>query len=178
MSIDSLRAIVPPPSNPIATGTPEAMQQFEVEIGTRLPSDYREFVQVYGVGRIGRFFRVFSPFSRSKYTNLGKGIKDISEIFHQVFDPETFPYPFYPEAHGLLCWATEDNGNYIFWQTKGQPDEWPVVAVEVRGNEDRLFKKTMTEFLVGVLTKRIKYPFVEHTGPWTKDFKPFDDEDS
>ncbi|MDR2438238.1 MAG: SMI1/KNR4 family protein [Planctomycetaceae bacterium] len=48
MSLLKLLQLAPPPINPIYTGSEKDFLQIENQIGSRLPSDYKEYIQHYG----------------------------------------------------------------------------------------------------------------------------------
>jgi len=60
-------------------------------------------------------------------------------------------------AH-LVCWATTENGECLFWLvTPGVgPDEWVVMVNEARGPWWERFEMGCLEFLVGVLNGDIE----------------------
>jgi hypothetical protein len=50
MSVAELMAVVPPPAQPRDIGDLTAWSAAEASIGTRLPTDFRDFVLRYGTG--------------------------------------------------------------------------------------------------------------------------------
>jgi hypothetical protein len=149
MSIERLKSIVPPPQNPVETGSPDAWAEVERGLGTELPQDYKDFINAYGTGVFRGTLVVYNPFSSKDSCNLLKGVKEDLEIYRQSreefpeFEP---PYPAYPEAGGLLPWGRDDVGNTFFWHT-GQPlTDWAVVLYAHEGWYERLLL-SMTEVL-------------------------------
>ncbi len=155
MQIDSIIRILPPPSMPNEIPN-NGWAVVEDHIGTALPADYKAFIERYGSGRIDGFLWVFNPFSQKKNINLLDqievrvgGLKYLLEEFSQPC-----PYPLFPQPGGLFPFAGTDNGNTIYWITRGNPDEWWVVVNEARGPRFEEFRSNAIAFLHGILTKR------------------------
>lgn len=55
----------PAPDKPNILFSAEDISAFEVAIGTELPSDYYEFLQVYGFGCFSDYFYVLNPFGEN-----------------------------------------------------------------------------------------------------------------
>jgi hypothetical protein len=158
MPLDALMQLVPPPAKPTEVGTLKKWRDVEKKLGTNLPVDYREFVFAYGTGLFAKFYRVYNPFAASEYTALLPQVQTVCKMERDFKEsnPERVPYPIYPDAVGLLPWGNDENGNYYFWLTEGEPDEWTVAQNEARGKGYRAQPCSMTEFLTQVLQKKIK----------------------
>src|SRR5690242_19716466 len=126
MSVAELKKLVPPPSKPFEVGPLSQWREIEDQLEVRLPRDYREFVFAYGSGLFASFYRIYNPFAANEYTALLPSIKRICDIDResQREYPKRFPYPYYPEAGGLLPWGNDENGNDYFWLTEGPPTKW------------------------------------------------------
>jgi hypothetical protein len=169
MPIDRLTALVPVPARPSEVGTLDQWRSIERELGTPLPSDYREFVFNYGSGLFAQFYRVYNPFAKSEYTALLTSVKRISNAVREIKRdwPDQVPYKIHPEKPGLLPWGNDENGNDYYWLTDGPPDSWLVLSDEVRGEGFREYGRCMTDFLSDVLLGKIKalagdFPTEEH----------------
>jgi hypothetical protein len=158
MSIEQLTAILPVPSSPIAAGDAENWQYVEAKIGGILPADYKEFIAVYGVGRIDDFLWVYSPFLANKYLNLLSQKEAVLTSFRIFRDEsgEELPFPLYPVQNGVFPWGCTDNGDHLCWRFRNGRLERPLVIIEGRGPEWEEFDLSMTGFLAGVLTRQIK----------------------
>lgn len=152
MSIARLKKLIPPPEHPTEIGTNKQWEAVEKELGTPLPEDYREFVFAYGTGLFANLYRVLNPFSVSKYS----AIVPVLEMMRGSWDQIESPYPLFPDQGGILSWGNDENGNEYFWLVKGKPDEWKVVQNNTRGTGFKEQKCSMSEFLVGILEKKIK----------------------
>jgi hypothetical protein len=177
MSIESLKKIVLPPRRPSEVGSLGKWQAVESQLGVVLPSDYRDFVFAYGSGLFAQFYRVYNPFAASEFTALLPSVRRVCAAERETKRdwPDRVPYPIYPEQPGLLPWGNDENGNDYYWMTSGEPNTWPVLSDEVRGDGFREYSCTMTEFLTGILLGKFKalagdYPRDENRvfEAWTK----------
>jgi hypothetical protein len=100
-----------------------------------LPRDYKALVCAYGTGSWKGFLWVLNPFASNVYLNLFEQAKlqlDAERLLRAKW-PEQIPFALYPEPGGLFPWAMTDNGDRLYWLTKGEPDCWPTVVYESRG---------------------------------------------
>ena len=158
MSIDRLTDLVPPPHRPSEIGSLEQWQAVERELGTALPSDYRDFVFTYGSGLFAQFYRVYNPFAASEFTALVPSVRRVCAAVGEIKRdwPDVVPYKIHPDKPGLLPWGNDENGNEYYWFTSGPPDSWLVLSDEVRGEGFREYGRCMTDFLAEVLLGKIE----------------------
>ena len=154
MSIERLLKLVPPPAEPYDVGPASEWPSFEKQLGTKLPSDYREFVLHYGTGLFAGLYLVYNPFAKSPYMSLLRCVQEQPEIASP-----TDEYSFFPEKGGLLPWGKDENGNFYYWRPAGKPDKWTVVQCEERGDGYMAHDLGMSEFLLGVLARIIHDPY-------------------
>jgi hypothetical protein len=152
MSIERLKQLVLAPNQPTEQGTTEQWIAIESELGTPLPQDYRLFICTYGTGLFANLYIVLNPFSVSEHIALLPAIRTIRETYQEM---SHITYPMFPDPGGLLPWGKDENGNFYFWVTKGEPNGWNVVEHAVRGDGFRQHDCSMTEFLVGILERKI-----------------------
>jgi hypothetical protein len=133
-------------------------EEVERNLGTALPADFREFIDRYGAGRLADFVWIFSPFAQEPNVNLLDqssrqlaALRELTERFGELL-----PYPLYPEEGGLLPFGGTDNGDVLFWRTHGAPDQWTVVVNSSRSAQCELYECSMSEFLFGLVSKRIR----------------------
>lgn len=123
-------------------GTAEPLlpwDQAQEVAGIHLPTDYRAFVDLFGPGELRAELSIATPRplpdrpigvgALSRMVNRLTG--DTGAAFKQMREDsfDLCPYPVYPEPNGLLCWASNYNGDHCFWLTEGDdPDRWPVVV--------------------------------------------------
>ena len=152
MTIDELRAVLPPPATPAAPATARDWTAIEGQVGSLLPPDYKQFVEAYGPGRIADFLMVFTPFAANANADLTQQVGRQVGALRQLRDAgQTSEYPLFPEPGGLMPWGVTDNGDILLWLRSGEPAAWPVV-ISVSGDiEFERFDLTMSSFLAQVL---------------------------
>ena len=141
-SIDRLVKLIPPPKKPVEVGGKKDWAQQVKQLGAKLPSDYKAFIDRYGSGEFAHFFIVYNPFSETvnlleKFKSHGKNYAESHDS-----DPENYPLAVFPEVPGILPWGHDTNGHTYFWlvKDKKKPDEWTVVWG--RGGRSRLSRNT------------------------------------
>jgi hypothetical protein len=155
MSLQILTHVMPPPVDPEETGSTNEWQSVEETIGTRLPSDYKQYINTYGSGSIGDFLWPYNPFSRTEALNLmQRNESDLGALreIRELAGEDEVPYPLYPEPEGLLSWGISDNGDVLYWLTQGDPDDWHVIINESRGPWFERFEESATSFLANLIT--------------------------
>jgi hypothetical protein len=152
-SLARLRALVPPPAQPFEPADPARWPDVEQALGTRLPADYKAFVETYGSGLFDGFLYVFNPFSADEDGNL----LDQRHTMLGAYEwrrrqaPAELPLPSFPEPGGLLPLGRTQNGDQLHWLTEGEPDRWPVVVFPARVNEHERYDLGVVDFLAGLL---------------------------
>jgi hypothetical protein len=153
MSLDELTTLVPPPKRPKEISPATRWRQAERELGSRLPADYRQFVHTYGTGLFAGLYCVHTPYCKDPYLNLVRYVEMVSEDLRSRDD---VPFAVHPDWPGLLLWGHDENGNYYYWLTKGDPDRWQVVSENVRGDGFAVHKCPMVEYLLRVQKRKIR----------------------
>lgn len=145
MSIEALTKVVRPPVSPsgVFLGPWEPL---EAEIGVALPPDYKELVRVYGSGYWMEFFGLSVPRIENLNICLEYQIPLVCNSFRQL---GTAAHLLWPAPGGLLPLGGTDNGDELFWLSRGPPAEWPIVVWD-RGGEFETFEYDLTSFLAGV----------------------------
>ena len=158
MSVAELLAVVPPPARPRKGGDQATWQAAEARIGTRLPTDFRDFVLRYGTGvfndpgRLCVFPRnPLAPDFDSSFRSDREWLREMKELAGE----DEFPYDVFPRTPGLILWADDDNGCMFFWLTEGHPDRWPVLVTPPRGYFWERFELPMTSFLARAFSRRL-----------------------
>jgi hypothetical protein len=166
-AIDTLRELLIPPDSPIGTGSAEEWDRLEGRLGTRLPTDYKQFAGAYGAGSINvphDEFAILNPFAGLRSMRLERMIATqreahaaIVEIWGAYGDPPEQP-------DGLIPWGTNSTRGLCFWEpTDADPDRWTVHG-EI--DDDRMsFPENMTTYLLNVFRGVHDYfiPWVERT---------------
>jgi hypothetical protein len=155
MTAKVLSQILLPPSMPIETSG--SWDNVENQLGTKLPQDYKDFIEVFGSGIIGRFVTVLNPFSSRPGLNLIVQSKlqlaALSVLRDNFSEPN--PYKLYPANGGLLPVAITDNGDVVHWLTTEDVTGWTMVVNEARSPDFQHFACNLTTFLAGILNKSI-----------------------
>src|SRR5947209_4673448 len=132
MSIELLESIIAPPENPQEVPDSTLWQAVETDL-TRLPADYKDFVSRYGTGSIDSFIWIFNPASRNPHLNFQQQVRKQLEVLREINERETEPFiPLFPNSSGVLPFGITDNGDLLFWETNGDPDNWAVGVFEAR----------------------------------------------
>jgi hypothetical protein len=119
----------------------------EAALGTALPEDYKEIVDLFGPGGFDEYLDLIVP------GGSGTDLVRFSEIDAAHSVSLWAPYPVYPARNGLLRWGTSEYELDLVWQTgAADPADWPVLVREAPGEEWRRFDCGMGEFLARLLT--------------------------
>lgn len=152
MAISDLEAVMPPPNTTSAI-EPTAWVEVEGSLGTSLPSDYKDFIGTYGLGRVAEFLCVLTPFSDNPNVNLSVQMeRKLSALRELHAAGEKAPYPLFPATGGIMPFAVTDNGDVLHWETNGPPDAWHVVVNDARSPMYEVHNSGMTTFLAGLFS--------------------------
>jgi hypothetical protein len=126
-------------------------------LGTRLPPDYKDYINAYGSAIIvwshDLHILPHNPFSALPHRNLLRQLDPELAVLHEVKSwRDHLPFPIYPEPEGLLPWGTSGDGDKLYWQMIGQPADWPVVVMETHWGPMEQFADSMTSFLTKLLS--------------------------
>ncbi|ALC89081.1 hypothetical protein AM500_04190 [Bacillus sp. FJAT-18017] len=154
---ERLLNVLIPPAVPVNAGTDSEWKHVETRLGTRLPDDYKSFIEMYGTGSIDNFLWVLNPFEKNENLSLFETGKALIEAYlvSQSNFPEDYPYTVFPSEGGLLPWGLTDNGDELYWLTTGDPNDWPVVVYETRSADNYKYSLSVTEFLGKCLTREM-----------------------
>lgn len=152
MTIETLIKVMPPPAAPFEAYI-GPWQPFEAALRTPLPQDYKDFVRLYGNGRLLDYFGINVPVSRSPYMRLVSDAETVINIFRS---DEELPYPLWPEPGGLLPFGRSDDGHQFFWLCRGAPADWRVVVWDRGMLRYEMFDCDLTDFLAGIVTGHIR----------------------
>lgn len=156
-SFQQLAELLPPPGIPLEVPSEDDWTRVESRLGS-LPSDYRRFLSVYGTGLIDEFVWIFNPSTVNENVNLEQQSKTILEGLADSARqfPDVFTMPRYPEPCGFLPFGSTDNGDNLFWITKGNPDDWTVAVMGPRSPDHVSHEGGMVDFLCSILSKEVQ----------------------
>ncbi|MEZ6057218.1 MAG: SMI1/KNR4 family protein [Planctomycetaceae bacterium] len=153
--IQELVKVLPPPSKPLDTDE-SLLVRLETCTRTPFPADFIEFGKVYGSGQIKSAYswEVWSPF-RSTYPLIILEFARTWELFRDAMELGNEPFRIFPQVGGLLPFAQSDGGDWVCWETVGEPDEWGVVDIYSldEGQYERL-DMGFSEYFYNVLTRK------------------------
>ncbi|MFF8972234.1 hypothetical protein [Streptomyces sp. NPDC014995] len=127
--------------------------EIEAEMGTELPSDYKQLCEAFGVGEFSQVVSVWCA--------DGTRVTDLLRMWRVLLeddDPLAGPFAPYPihvpgTTGGLIPWGTSRAADMFFWQvTDGAVDAWPVLARMEDAEEWDRYEMPATEFLYRILT--------------------------
>jgi hypothetical protein len=170
VSIEQLTAVIPPPANPVETGTVEEWADLEQRMGLHFPPDFKDLIAIYGTGYFPAEFRIYNPFSKNYGTSFDEAFSLTESIARNVSEfgidgptLEGVDYPFYPRLPGLLmCSHSAGFDGEIFWIASAESADWPVVAasryIEQPG-ATILYHCSLTTFLAKFYACELVPPF-------------------
>ncbi|MEU0438761.1 MULTISPECIES: SMI1/KNR4 family protein [unclassified Streptomyces] len=150
-AVARLIEIVPP-------GSPRRTRDWngvERVLGTQLPEDYKELVEVYGGGVFDKTVWLFDPHCPDEDYNLVAQSAEREEVLARLWQSEPKPAELDGPGTRVLPWASiEDSGAMLYWLAgPGQsPNEWTVLFNEGRGPEWEHHATQCASFLLAVLT--------------------------
>jgi hypothetical protein len=157
MSLKSLAEILKPPVHPREPPSAMDWQSFEKDQHLVLPEDYKDLISQYGTGNIDHFLAILSPFAKNDNLNLLRHGKIIHDAYRELSShhPDFHPDPVFPDPDGLMVCGVTDNGDFLFWKTKSEPDTWTIVVAGSQALRPRRYNMNLTDFLFQLLTKQI-----------------------
>ncbi|MCG3646365.1 SMI1/KNR4 family protein [Pseudomonas putida] len=167
MAINNLTALMPSPQSPVDSGMGRKWP--EIEQGLPFPSDYIDFINFYGAGRVADFILIFNPFSNNENINFFDQFKfvlgDLKELIES--DPDYYNYLIYPASGGLIPVGVTDNGDYIFWTVDSieDSDSWGTAIIASRSPDVEYFQSDLTTTLAGILSGGVKPNFFPDSFP-------------
>jgi hypothetical protein len=154
--IAKLVKVLPPPREPLDRDYSQ-LQRLERCTRIKFPSDFIEFGKVYGSGNIKSAYgwEIWSPF-RPSYLLIILEFARIWNIFRDAMEIGDVPFRIFPQVGGLLPFATSDGGDWVCWETVGEPDEWGVVDMYSldKGQYERL-DAGFSEYFYKVLMRQV-----------------------
>ena len=166
--LEQLRLLLPPPAEPVEAAPLDGWAEVEAVLGTGLPDDFKAFTELYGSGKVDDFLYLFNPFAPGRDGNLIDEKDRVLAAYAQTRArfPQRLPLPPFPEEGGVLPLGRTDNGDELYWVTRGDPGDWPVALLESRAARQEVHQMPVTGFLAalaaGELATRILPDDVVH----------------
>jgi hypothetical protein len=136
--------VMSPPAVPVLASVD--WQEVQARVGVSLPSDYKSFIETYGVGLIERFMFVLHPTCANPHMSLEVQMRVRLDALREMRRAQPVT---------LIPWLITDNGDVGYWLVDGEPDDWSVVVHDSAIAVDEHFALSMSEFLYGVLTRQL-----------------------
>lgn len=140
-------------------------------IGSVLPQDYKMLVDAAGGPfRVGEFLGVYVPDSSQPDADLLVRAGDALGALREMKlsgGTDQCPYPLWFEPEGLLPWGGTDNGDGLYWRTRGHPDAWTVVVGEARGPAWEEHAMPASELLAAFVSGALLSELLERGAPAT-----------
>jgi hypothetical protein len=158
MSLHELTGILSSPESPReAHGDWQAIER---TLGATLPTDYHDFIEAFGSGKIDDFIVILNPFSSNRFNNLVQRANRDMDDFRQSKSkfPQYYPHDVFPNPGGLLPVGSTDNGDLICWETKGPSDEWSIVVYDTRAADHSSHDGPITNFITALLNTSVRCP--------------------
>ncbi len=155
MPIDLLKNIIPPPLNPLNPGNNELWRNLETDLSFTFPEEYKACLNLYGSGAFSDLLLVVNPFRKDE--NYKDWIQKELSNYNYLKDrhPDLFSFPLYPTIGGLYPWAITSNGDTLYWEINGFPDEWPTIIYSSEGWEFERWHLSITEIISLWLSGRL-----------------------
>jgi SMI1/KNR4 family protein SUKH-1 len=172
-ALEELARLVAPPDPP---PTPGDWAAARAKFGFDLPEDYRELIDRYGAGTFDGELRVLVPghpvesFDLLRTTDQDLwGLRYLREQAGR--EP---PYRPEPVSGGLISWGLTGNGDICYWHVEDErePAGWTVAVNSPRADEWHSFAGSVTEYLAGLFSGRVRAEFYD--GDWPTDAPAFE----
>lgn len=115
--------------------------------GTKFPSDYMEFMSIYGAGSINNSVFILNP-PATTVVEFSSSVEEVRSSLLLQNEFQSIHHVAFPESNGLIRWATDFTASDVYWQVVGaDPDEWPVVVFSRGRGEWVNYPVGMAKFL-------------------------------
>jgi hypothetical protein len=148
--VNELTQLVPPPADPQRFSAPDT------------PADYQALLERYGPGTLAGL-TLLVPGHPNEFVDLTRQTERQRWALRTLIE-QGIDVPYAPES--LLPWGIDESGNVVWWLIEG---DWPVVALEARGEGVHRYDGTATAFLVAILSGAFESEFLVIEGD---DFEP------
>ncbi|WPW20841.1 MULTISPECIES: hypothetical protein [unclassified Streptomyces] len=139
-------------------------ERAEAALGTRLPSDYKEYVHWFGPGDFDEYLIICVPGVENSNTELEARLAREhhgARLLTQIDPKARQRVPLFPEPGGWLPWGFTTGGDGLYWVTSGDdPDRWTIAGRPGRGTDFGYFDGCFTQFLHAFIWDVVGMPFI------------------
>lgn len=130
-AVARLVELMPPPAGRVVRIDWDAVA---ARWGTRMPADYREFMDIYGAGTVNDSFSIVWPIVPPSPGDSMDDLAGNTEVGRYLQDggPQE-----QATVEGWIAWAYDVGANRLYWDTSsGDPEKWTVVRLDRSGDWD------------------------------------------
>lgn len=173
-----LTQLLPRPAVP---SDPPDWDAVEEALGTGLPNDYKELIATYGGGGLEQYMQLLEPRCPNWVFDMLRVTSEREEANDSLWEFTDKPEELEAEDNRLVCWATTDNGEYLYWLVRpgDNPDNRTIMINDETGDDWERYDMTVTQFLTAALAGEIQseilwddFPRPEHTFRPARDISP------
>ncbi|MEU2874917.1 SMI1/KNR4 family protein [Streptomyces sp. NPDC007070] len=157
MTLDLTRLVelLTPPQN---TSCAPDWTAAEAALRIALPTDYKELIETYGAGFIDDYLLLLEPDCPNNVYDLLEASAEREKANDSLWQYEDKPEEMGTAGNRLICWATTDNGEYLYWLVRADddPDSRTVMINSASGEDWERYDMTVTCFLAAALAGDIR----------------------
>lgn len=174
MTIQELQFVLHAPDTPVEVPRLEQFDNEQLPLRS-WPSDYLEYLDCYGTGSIDDFLWIFNVSSKKPYLDLSHQSNVMLESLRELGGGGILrKFHLFPEPGGLFPIGITDNGDGVYWNTAGIPDDWTIVLNAAREATVEEYNMGLIPFLIKLLKKEIRSEIFPPDFPsLMTTFKPF-----
>ncbi|MGW0086118.1 SMI1/KNR4 family protein [Streptomyces sp. NPDC003393] len=136
------------------------------QVGSRLPSDYRELIENFGGGSFDRHIWIYAPRCDGRPYDLVTGVAEREGALRILWDAGE-DVPSWLDAHRdrLIVWAATGDGEYIYWwaaHEEEDADKWPIAVQDLDGDWE-VFDMSCSEFLTAWVRGQLQTELISTT---------------
>ncbi|MFJ3641230.1 SMI1/KNR4 family protein [Streptomyces sp. NPDC090108] len=143
----------------------------ETALRTAVPADFKALIETYGAGTVDNYLLLLEPGCPNDVYDLLKISAEREEANDSLWEYGDRPEEMETPGNRLICWATTDNGEYLYWLVRpgDDPDTRPILINSASTEDWERYDMTVTRFLTAVLTGEVRsevlwdrFPLPEH----------------
>ncbi len=146
----TLRELMPSTAPSDTTADWEALAR---SWGKEFPSDYRQFIELYGAGTIQEYLVVVTPEPRGRpHRNATGGMRHEAANAVEAWASTAKSPELADVSPELIAWGADASADILCWDASGDaPERWPVLVCNRDDHLWRRYDVGMARFLVRVM---------------------------